>query len=129
MKYNRAVYMTFVAGTASATVTINVPIKVKRIHCKSVGYITSTPPAAGDAVYGFVTSDLTQGSPIAMIYQDSTYPESSGNDIEYVFQNPQPVNGTYTFNILGFDGLPLDATVGNDSLGMILEFNDEEEKF
>lgn len=128
MKYNRAVYMTFTAGKSSATAVINVPIKVKKIHCKSIGYITSTPPAPGDAVYGFITSDLSQNTPIAMFYGDSTYPYSTGNDIEFEFANPQPVQGTYTFNLVNLDGSPFPATVGNDSLGMILEFNDENEK-
>lgn len=127
MKYNKAVYLTFIAGESSATVNISVPIQVKRIHCKSLGYITSTPPAAGDATYGFIVSDLTQNSPIGIYYRDSTYPYSPGNDIEFVFPNPQPVNGFYTFRLINFDGSPAPATSGNDSLGMILEFNDENE--
>ena len=128
MKYNRAVFMTFTAGTSTASVNINVPIQVKRIHCKSVGYITSTPPASGDAVYGFVISDLTQNQPIAMFYGDSTYPYATGTDIEFEYQNPQPVQGSYTFRLMNLDGSPFPATTGNDSLGMILEFNDEDEK-
>lgn len=127
MKYNKAVYLTFIAGQSSSSVNISVPIQVKRIHCKALGYKTGTPPAAGAATYCYVVSDLTQNSPIGMYYRDSTYPYSSGQDIEYELQNPQPVNGTYTFSLVNFDGTPAVATVGNDYLGMILEFNDEYE--
>lgn len=125
MKYNKAVFLTFAQGTTSATVNITVPILVKTIHCKSMAYITSAPPATGDAVYGYVVSDLTQNSPLGIYYRDSTYPFSPGNDIEFEYQNPQPVQGTYTFSLVDFTGAPLIATTGGDSLGMILEFNSE----
>lgn len=128
MKYNRAVFMTFADGTSSASVNISVPITVKTIHCKSMAYITSAPPAAGDALYGYVVSDLTQNSPLGIYYRDSTYPYSPGNDIEYVLPNAQPINGRYTFSLIDFTGAPLVATTGGDSLGMILEFNDEKER-
>jgi hypothetical protein len=62
-----------------------------------------------------------------MFYGDSTYPYSTGTDIEYELPNPQPINGTYTFRLMNLDGSPFPATSGNDSLGMILEFNDENE--
>lgn len=125
MKYNKAVFLTFAQGTSSATVNITVPILVKTIHCKSIAYITSAPPPAGDAIYGYVLSDLTQNSPIGIYYRDSTYPYSPGNDIEFEYQNPQPVQGTYTFSLIDFTGAPLVATTGGDSIGMILEFNEE----
>lgn len=128
MKYNKAVFITFTQGTSSASVNITVPILVKTIHCKSIAYITSTPPTAGNALYGYVISDLTQNSPLGIFYQDSTYPFSPGQDIEFEFQNPQPVQGTYTFNLIDFTGAPLNATTGGDSIGMILEFNDEKER-
>lgn len=124
MKYNKAVFLTFAQGTSSATVNITVPILVKTIHCKSIAYITSAPPPGGDAIYGYVLSDLTQNSPLGIYYRDSTYPYSPGNDIEFEYQNPQPVQGTYTFSLIDFTGAPLIATTGGDSIGMILEFNE-----
>lgn len=124
MKYNKAVFLTFAQGTSSATVNITVPILVKTIHCKSIAYITSAPPPPGDAIYGYVLSDLTQNSPLGIYYRDSTYPYSPGNDIEFEYQNPQPVQGTYTFSLIDFTGAPLIATTGGDSIGMILEFNE-----
>lgn len=127
MKYNRAIYLLFTAGTNQATAVINVPIQVKRIHCKALGYTTGTAPNAGTAKYGFLVSDLTQNTPLAMFYQDSTYPYSTAEDIDYELPNPQPIQGTYTFTLLGLDGLPLNATANNDRIGLILEFNDENE--
>lgn len=125
MRQNKAVFMNFPTGSSTATATINVPFNVKTIHIKSSGYITSTPPAAGDALYIYVVSDLTRNTPICIVYQDSTYPYHPGTDIEYEFQIPQPVNGNYTFQLLDFTGAPINATNGGDSLGLILEFNDE----
>lgn len=127
MKLNKAVFMTFATNSSSATVTINVPFNVKTIHCKAIGYMTSTAPAIGHASYLYIVSDLTQNTPIAMVFQDSTYPYSPGTDIEYIFQTPQPVNGNYTFTLISFTGLPNLATVGGDQVGLILEFNDENE--
>jgi len=125
MRQNKAVFMTFATNSSTATATINVPFNVKTIHIKAAGYITSTPPAQGDAEYLFVVSDLTQNTPICMIYQDSTYPYSTTEDIEYEFQTAQPVNGNYTFQLLSLTGAPIISTAGGDRLGLILEFNSE----
>jgi hypothetical protein len=128
MKVNKAVYMTFGAGESTSTTNINITFDVKKIRCINAGYMTSTPPAVGDASYLFVNSDLTQNTPIAMIYQDSTHPYSSGNNIEFIFQTPQPVNGVFTFSLLSFLGTANIGTVGGDQLGLILEFSDGNEE-
>ena len=125
MKQNRAVYMTFPTGSSTAQATINVPFNVKTIHVKSSGFITSTPPAAGDALYIYVVSDLTQNTPLCIVYRDSTYPYSTTEDIEYEFITAQNINGNYTFTLLDFTGAPINATAGGDSLGFIIEFNSE----
>lgn len=122
MRQNKAVYMTFLSGS-TATAYINVPFVVKTIHVKSIGFITSTPPGVGDALYAYVVSDLTQNTPLCIVYQDSQYPNSPFADVEYEFQTPQVINGTFNFQLINFVGSPLDATAGGDSLGMILEFN------
>lgn len=124
MRQNKAVYMTFLSGS-TATAHISIPFTVKNIHVKSIGFITSTPPATGEALYAYVVSDLTQNTPLCIVYQDSTYPNSPFADVEYEFQNPQVINGTFNFQLINFIGTPLDATAGGDSLGMILEFNSE----
>lgn len=125
MRQNKAVFMTFPTGSSTATATINVPFDVKTIHVKSSGYITSTPPAAGQADYIYVVSDLVQNTPICIVYQDSTYPYATSADVEYEFLNPQPINGNYTFQLISFLGNPITATAGGDQLGLIIEFNSD----
>jgi len=124
MRQNKAVYMSFLSGS-TATAHISIPFTVKNIHIKSSAFITSTPPAAGAAIYAYVVSDLTQNTPICIVYQDSTYPYATSEDIEFEFQNPQVINGTFNFQLINFIGTPLDATAGGDSLGLIIEFNSE----
>jgi hypothetical protein len=125
MKQNKAVFMTFATDSSTATANINIPFQVRTIHVKSAALITSTPPSTGEASYLFVVSDLTQNSPLCIVYQDSTYPYSTAEDLVYEFQNPQPINGTFTFQLLSFTGVPNIATAGGDQLGLILEFSSD----
>jgi hypothetical protein len=128
MKYNRLISLTFNQNNPNASVNISVPMQVKRIHIKALAFMSATVPADGAAEYGFITSDLTQNTPIGMFYDDQRYPMPMGEDVEFVFQNPQPVNGVYIFSLKEIDGtpyLPFDA--GGAKVGMILEFNDENE--
>ncbi len=125
MRQNKAIFMTFPTGSSTTTANISIPFTVKTIHVKSSGYITSTPPAAGQADYVYVMSDLTQNSPICIVYQDSTYPYATSADVEYEFQNPQVINGTFNFQLISFLGNPIIATAGGDQLGLIVEFNSE----
>lgn len=128
MKYNRLISLTFNQNNPNASVNISVPMQVKRIHLKALSFMSANPPAPGTAEYGFITSDLTQNSPIGMFYDDQTFPMSMGEDVEFVFQNPQPVNGVYTFSLKELDGTPyLPFDLGGAKVGMILEFNDENE--
>ena len=128
MKYNRLISLTFNQNNPNASVNISVPMQVKRIHIKALAFMSATPPASGTAEYGFITSDLTQNTAIGMFYDDQTYPMPMGEDVEFVFQNPQPVNGVYTFSLKELDGTPyLPFDVGGAKVGMILEFNDENE--
>ena len=124
MKYNRLISLTFTQNNPNASVNISVPMQVKRIHIKAIAFMSVVPAAAS---YGFITSDLTQNTPIGMFYDTKTYP-IMGEDVEFVFQNPQPVNGVYTFSLKELDGTPyLPLDVGGAKIGMILEFNDENE--
>ena len=126
MKYNRLISLTFTQNNPNASVNISVPTQVKRIHIKAIAFMSAGVPAA--ASYGFITSELTQNTPIGMFYDIQTYPMPMGEDVEFVFQNPQPVNGVYTFSLKELDGTPyLPLDVGGAKIGMILEFNDENE--
>ena len=128
MKYNRAISLSFSQNNPNASVNISVPMQVKRIHIKALAFMSGTVPTTGTAQYGFITSDLTQNTPIGMFYDDQTYPMSMGEDVEFIFQNPQPVNGVYTFSLKKIDGAPyLPSAATGAKIGMILEFNDENE--
>ena len=122
MKYNKAIYMTFQGGVSTSTANIHVPINVKKISVKSLTYVASTE---GFSFYGFLMSDLVQNGPLGIIYQDSDKPFSQPSNIEYIFKIPQPIEGTYTFRLMNFDGTAMLATPGDDNIGMILEFSDE----
>jgi len=124
MKYNKFIYISFAEGVSTTTVNISVPLTVLRIHIKSITLMNGTLPSSGDAGYIYLTSDLTQNSPLGITYTDQTYPYSTVGDIEYVLPNPQSVNGFYQFSMFKMDGVPYTAPVNGTKIGMILEFND-----
>ena len=127
MKYNRAISLIFPAGSSTTSVNISVPINVKTIHFKSLSLVNGTIPTAPE--YLFLFSDLTQNSPCGIVFNDSTYPYSTGNDVEYVLQNPQPINGFYTFTMTTMNTLvPYVAPTNGTAIGLVVEFNDLNEK-
>lgn len=127
MKYNKAISLFFPAGVSKTTAEISVPINVKTIHIKSISLVNGTIPTVAE--YLFLFSDLTQNSPCGVVFNDSTYPYSTGNDIEYVLQNPQPIGGTYNFSLTTMNTLtPYVAPANGTAIGLIIEFNDEKER-
>lgn len=127
MKYNKFIYISFAQGESTTTANISVPITVSRIHIKSITLMNGTLPASGQAGYIYLTSDLTQNSPLGITYTDQTYPYSTNEDIEYVLPNPQAVNGFYQFSMFKVDGVPYTAPANGTKIGMIIEFNDVNE--
>lgn len=126
MKYNKAISLTFTQNNPNASVNISVPILVKRIKCKTLAY-TGEAPSLPE--YVFVFSDLTGNSPIGMFYDDPTQPISMGQNVEFVFQNPQLINGLYTFSLKELNLTPyLPFDINGGIIGMILEFDDEDEQ-
>jgi len=128
MKYTRVYYLNFPSNTSVASAYINIPNVVKTIHCKSMAYQVANVPAAGTAQYITVVSSLTQNQPLGIVFEDSTYPINTGNDIEYESSNPQPVQGYYTFTLKAPDGSDF-LPSGSDYLVVILEFNTPDELF
>ena len=120
MKVNKAIFLSY-SGSNLATVSINVNFLVKSIHIKSASFTEDTIHTNGQ-LYLTLTSNLTNGEPIAMLYSDSTYPAQQFCDIS--FQPPQPftVNGTYNFYLLNPDGSAFSPT-GTELVSLILEFN------
>ena len=124
MKVIRAVNLTFTAGTNKATAYITVPFQAQHLHVVSAALQVGTAPAAGAAKYCYITSDLTQQSPLGILYQDSTYPIQSAGNLIYDFQNPTVIGQTYTFYMFDLAGAPLNATTGNDTICLLMIFVD-----
>ena len=124
-KLTKFISLTFVAGTTSTTARISVPFKVKTVHIKSAAYTAGTD----DTNYVVITSDLVVNNPVAILYRDSTYSSACVQDIEHQLYNPIDINGTYTFSLFDMGGTPATATVGNDKVGFVIEFNSPDEIF
>lgn len=118
--------LTFTASP-NTTATISCPFPVKTLHIKSGGYQAGTN---GTTRYVALTSDLTNNSPLGIFNQDTTYSSGTISDVEYKFRTPQVINGNYTFTLLTMAGIlasTSNAGAATDSIGLIIEFNDEEE--
>jgi hypothetical protein len=123
-KLTKFISMTFPAGAASRTTAqISIPFKVKTIHIKSAGYTAGTPGGPGATNYVAVMSDLVVNNPIAILNQDTTYSSATVQDIEHELYNPTDVNGTFNFWLVNMDNTPATATVNNDKVGLVIEFN------
>jgi hypothetical protein len=129
MKLTRPVFLSFNGSSASAN--ISVPFKVSRVHVKGIGYNPDNQPAAGAAIYGLISSDLVDGQPLGLFYNDSTYSYSTNKDIELTLYTPRVINGTFTFYLqTAFNDQPVayNPTGGGvDNCIIMLEFNDESE--
>ena len=118
-KLTKFISMTFADGATSTTARISVPFKVKTIHIKSAAYTAG----ADDTNYVAVMSDLVVNNPLALCFQDTTYSSATVQDIEHELYNPTDVNGTFNFWLVNMDNTPATATVGNDKVGLVIEFN------
>ena len=120
-KLTKFISLTFTAGAnARTTAQISVPFKVKTIHIKSAGYKAGTN---GTTNYVAVMSDLVVNNALAILNQDTAYSSATVQDIEHEFSNPLDVNGTFNFWLLNMDNTGATATVGNDKVGLVIEFN------
>jgi hypothetical protein len=127
MKITKAIFLSF-ANTTNATTSISVPFKVKTIHVKGIGYTSGSQPAAGAAIYGVITSDLTDYQPLGIFYNDVTYSYATNKDIVLTLYSPRTISGSYTFTLLNEDGASYTPVGGGtDKCTIILEFNDETE--
>lgn len=121
MKINKAIFLTY-ANTSVATANINVNFPVKSIHVKSACYSASLPTPANTQQYITLFSNLTNGEPLASLYNDSGFSANQFCDISFQPDKPFNVNGTYNFNLKDPSG---GAYVDADTnfLTLILEFN------
>lgn len=128
MKITKFINLSFVAKSTT-TASVYIPFKVKKIHVKSFGYVAGTN---GTTNYVCLVSDLceTPNSPLCIMNQDTTYSSGTICDVELEFKNPRSIQGTYSFQILKMDGSPAstsNAGAATDTVGIVLEFNCEDE--
>ena len=127
MKITKAIFLSF-SGTNSTASNISVPFQVKTIHVKGIGYTSDNQPAAGAAIYGVITTDLTDWQPLGIFYNDVTYSYATNKDIELTLYSPRTISGSYTFTLLNEDGTSYTPVGGGtDKVTIILEFNSEQE--
>lgn len=127
MKQTKAIFLKFNASPVSDDVLINIPFQVKTIHVKSMNYDAGT---SGTARAVMVESNLGLNSPFGILTQDDTYSQAGQQDIEISVKNPITIQGYYKFTLKTMSG-DLAGTsasgAGVDYIGMIVEFNGEDE--
>lgn len=121
MKQTIFISLPFTAGQSTSNANINIPFRVKNIHIKSAVYKAGTV----QTTYVCLKSTLGLNAPLAFLFRDTTYSTPSIQDIEIELKNPEVIQGNYVFTIFNVDGTQATGTVGNDVIGLIMEFNSE----
>jgi hypothetical protein len=128
MKQTQAIFLRFNASSVSDNVLINVPFPVKKIHIKSMSYNAQD---LGKTGYVMLISPFGLNSPWGILNQDTTYSSSAVSDVEIQVKNAITIQGYYTFRIVTMSGAAATTSGafndGIDNIGMIVEFNSEEE--
>jgi len=122
MKVNKAIYLDF-TGNNPTEFYINVNFPVKSIHVKSACLTSITAIVAGTEIYYTLVSDLTNGEPIAQLYNSSAYSANQFCDVSFQPYKPINVNGRYKFTINNALGDMVSASLIDCVISMILEFN------
>lgn len=118
MRLTKIINLSF-ANSQQATTNIHVPFMVQSLHVHQIAYNNTQAVGSHKALYGYITSNLTDGNqPLGLYYQDNTNPYNGTSNNVYEFRNPTPINGTYTFDI----SLPT-LHSGTDELLLIIEFH------
>jgi hypothetical protein len=126
MKQTQIVFLTFTAGTSSTTKSISVPFKVNSIHTKAISLSTGNL-ALANGEYVTIESSLVNNAPLGSTYNISVYSSGTIQDVENQFWNPQVVAGVYNFVMRKSNGDYYNASTGNDTVSLILEFNGSDE--
>lgn len=121
MKVNKVLFLNFNVKSKTTT-SINVNFPVKSIHIKSASYSGVVPILANSQGYVTITSDLTNGEPLAILYNDTGFSAQQFCDVSFQPYKPITVNGTYNFYLQSPSGAEYTST-GNDYINLILEFN------
>ena len=121
MKVNKVINLEYTTADNIATANINVNFPVKSIHVKSASYNESINGTNGQ-FYITLTSNLTNGEPMAILYTDTTYSSQQFCDVSFVPYKPIIVNGTYNFYLYFANGSSF-IPAQTDYITLILEFN------
>lgn len=122
MKVNKAIFLSYGPNSPNATANINVNFPVKSIHVKSGAYSSDLPTPADTQQYITLFSDLTNGEPMAILYNDTAFSSQQFCDISFQPDKPISVNGTYNFYLKTVTNtVYLDAET--NFITLILEFN------
>jgi hypothetical protein len=126
MKQTQVIFLTFLATKSTTTARISVPFKVKTLHTKAIS-LTTGNGALTTGEYVTIESDLVQNSPLGSCFNISAYSSNTTQDIENVYWNPQVIQGDFTFTMKKSNGTLYQASTGNDSVAIVIEYNSEGE--
>jgi hypothetical protein len=140
MKLTKTFYHQYTTTNSTASIYINIPFKVKKLHVKNITYVAGAngaqgANAAGISRYVTILSSLVGNRPVGMVHKDSQFSMGSIQDIEHEFQLPQIINGYYDFIPYRNDGvkaLVFEVIIPDtfyDSFSITIEFNGEDEIF
>lgn len=138
-------YLNSLVVSKTASIYINIPFKVKKIHIKNITYKSGANSGQGNATvanYVVFQSSLVGNAPVGMVHRDSVFSMATIQDIEHIFQLPEVIQGYFDFTTYFGDGseatpylLSIDLGDPNpyeylfDSFSITMEFNDENEIF
>lgn len=126
MKQTQIIFLTFIATKSTTTKYISVPFKVKTIHTKSIS-LSSGDTALATGEYVTIESSLVNNSPLGSTSNISNFNSNTIQDIENTYWNPQVVQGQYDFVMKKSSGALYEASTGDDTVSLIIEFNSPEE--
>lgn len=109
VNYETTVTPEYILDDNTASIYINIPFKVKKIHVKNMTYVSGRDAANGNtACQNYVTliSNLIGVRPVAMVHRDSQFSMNTTSDIEHTFLIPAVVNGYYNFAFFTNNGKP-----------------------
>lgn len=126
MKQTQVIFLTFLETKSTASARISVPFKVKTLHTKAISLTTGDGTLA-TGQYITIESDLVQNSPLGSVFNISGYASNTTQDIENVYWNPRVIQGDYTFTMKKSNGTLYQASTGDDTVAIIIEYNSEGE--
>jgi len=120
MKIVKGIFLHFAYPSSVTTQSVNIPFGVKFMKIVSSAYEAQS--SLGQ--YLMLFSDMSENQPISILNQYNSFTDNSSQDILIEFSVPKIIQGNYTFTMFDMSGKPISST-GDDYLGLIIEFYDE----